>query len=321
VTELLRAGGAVTTVFDLLGHHENDMTHALGWGLARSDAFLHLLLDAVAISPGDGAVVRLQQHDVAGGFTDIEVTDGASYHVIIEAKRGWWLPGDEQLRLYARRLVASATPQACLVVLTQWGAESSARHAIAQMDLPYRCVVLGWADIVGLVRRARRADRSTSRLWLTELDHYLMGVTDMRDIDSNSVYVVSLGGNGPDGWPINFIEVVTQLGRYFFPATGKSWPKQPPNYIAFRFDGRLQAIHHVDDYVIATDMSTVLPVPPTTWEPHFVLTLGPAIRPGQVVPTGDRIRRSARVWADIDLLLTAPTISDALLRTQERRTT
>lgn len=92
----------------------------------------------------------------------------------------------------------------------------------------------------------------------------------------------------------------------------------PPNYIAFRYSGRLQSIHHVDDYVIATEMSEVLPVPPTTWEPHFVLTLGPAIRPPQDTPTGSRIRRAARIWADIDLLLTSPSISEAHTLTLQR---
>ncbi len=93
----------------------------------------------------------------------------------------------------------------------------------------------------------------------------------------------------------------------------------PPNYIAFRYDGRLQSIHHVDDYVIVTEMAEALPVPPTTWDPHFVLTLGPAIRPPQVVPTGPRIRRAARTWVDIDLLLTGATISEALTLTTQRR--
>ena len=263
--------------------------------------------------------VRLHQHESGGGFTDIEITDGTSFHVILEAKRGWWLPGREQLGLYARRFEDSATAQPRLVVLTQWGAESAARHAIAAMGLPYRCDVVGWSDVLGLVWEARRSSRGAPRHWLDQLGPYLREVTDMRDTNSNTVYVVSLGHQRPHGWAHDFLEVVTTLGRYFFPASGRNWPKVPPNYIAFRYNGQLQSIHHVDDYVIASDMSELLPVPPTPWEPHFLLTLGPAIRPPHHTPTGPRIRRSARVWADIDLLLTSPSISEAHTLTLQRR--
>lgn len=86
-----------------------------------------------------------------------------------------------------------------------------------------------------------------------------------------------------------------------------------PEYLA---DVRCRG--HVDDYVIATELSDVLAVPASTWEPHFVLTLGPAIRPDRALPTGERIQRGRRVWADIDLLLTAPTISDAETLTKRR---
>ena len=93
----------------------------------------------------------------------------------------------------------------------------------------------------------------------------------------------------------------------------------PPNYIAFRYGGQLRSIHHVDDYIIATEMADVLPVPPTLWDPHFVVTLGPAIQPPRDTPTGPRIRRAARTWVDIDLLLTSATISEALTLSEQRR--
>lgn len=59
--------------------------------------------------------------------------------------------------------------------------------------------------------------------------------------------------------------------------------------------------------------------PSQEWEPHFILTLGPPIRPGREVPTGKRIQRSARVWVDIDLLLTASTITEAWELSRGRR--
>lgn len=321
MAQLLLHEAGVDTVFDLLGRHENDMTAALGWGLTRSEALMAGFLRVLGLKTGDTAevVVRLQRHEASGGFTDIEISAGTDLHLIVEAKRGWWLPGRDQLALYGRRFQASGARQARLIVLRQWGAESAARHSIGNMALPYPCDVLGWSDVLGLVRQARRASDGAARHWLDQLGPYLHEVTDMRDTDSNRVFVVSLGHQRPQGWGYDFIEVVTKLGRYFFPADGKSWPKVPPNYIAFRYGGRLRSIHHVDTYVIVTEMSEVLPVPPSLWGPHFVLTLGPAILPPHDTPTGPRIRRAARVWVDIDLLLTSSTISEALTLTEQRR--
>lgn len=170
------------------------------------------------------------------------------------------------------------------------------------------------------MRAAARLSPRGQRPLLRELGTYLKGVADMRDIDSNSVYVVSLGRGRDTGWSMTYVEVVEEYNRYFYPAAGKGWPKVPPNYIAFRYDGRLQSIRHVDDYTVATDMSDFFPgVPSNDWDPHFVVSLGPAIVPSQSVPNGGAIRRAMRAWADIDLLLTAPSISDALARTKGRR--
>ena len=46
-------------------------------------------------------------------------------------------------------------------------------------------------------------------------------------------------------------------------------------------------------------------------DPHYLLKLGPAIRPPKEVRTGDKIKRSMRVWAMLDLLLTCSTITEA----------
>ena len=308
-------------MFDLLGRTENDMTYALGWGLARSPHLQSRFLAMLGMNAIDAetAMVRLQQYEGLGGFTDIELVVEGQTHVIVEAKRGWWLPSRAQLDLYEQRLQASGASQTRMVVLTQWGAENAARHAIEGMGLSYRCDVLGWSDILLAIRAARAMAGRGEQRWLDELGLYLKEVTDMRDTSSNRVFVVSLGHQRPVGWQYDFIEVVTELGKYFFPANGVNWPKTPPNYIAFRFGGQLHSIHHVDDYVVSTQIAEHLPVPPTEWDPHFVITLGPAIKPSRPVPTGTRIRRAARVWVDIDLLLTAPTISEALTLTERRK--
>lgn len=97
--QLLLHGAEIDSVFDLLGRTENDMTYALGWGWARSDAFLSAFLRVMDMDSADAhdVVVRLQQYEGMGGFTDIEVSVGADLHLIVEAKRGWWLPSRSQL--------------------------------------------------------------------------------------------------------------------------------------------------------------------------------------------------------------------------------
>jgi hypothetical protein len=90
--------------------------------------------------------------------------------------------------------------------------------------------------------------------------------------------------------------------------------------VGFRYDGRLQAVRHVDDYTIETDMAKHFPgVPHTDWDPHFLLELGPPIYPGSEVPSGSSVQRAMRIWADIDLLLTSATITEALKATKARR--
>lgn len=145
----------------------------------------------------------------------------------------------------------------------------------------------------------------------------------MRNIESNSVYVVSLATFSFPGWPptLTAIDVIEKFGRYFFPASGKNWPKTPPNYVAFRYYGRLQSIHHVDEYTIVRDMAPFFPGVPDTsdWEPHFLMTLGPAMRPNHEVRTGSGIYPSGRRWIDIDLLLTSNTIGEAAAESRRRR--
>lgn len=102
-------------------------------------------------------------------------------------------------------------------------------------------------------------------------------MTDMRDIDSNSVYVASLGHHKPQGWEYDFVDVVSKLGRYFFPANGKNWPKVPPNYIAFPLlweapvdPPRRWLRHHDSDVGIAARAANALgsALPPDTRTGH-----------------------------------------------------
>ena len=100
--------------------------------------------------------------------------------------------------------------------------------------------------------------------------------------------------------------------KYFHPLGGNGWPKEPPNYIAFRYYGQLQSIHHIEDYVVTKNLHDEIPEMPVSdgTVDFFVYKLGPAIVPTKVVKTGN-IYASGRKWAMLDTLLTADTIAEA----------
>jgi hypothetical protein len=143
----------------------------------------------------------------------------------------------------------------------------------------------------------------------------------MQKVDSNWVFVVSLGHGGPDKWNISWRDIVVKHNKYFHPVGGSKggWPAEPPNYIAFRYDGKLQSIHHIDRYQVFTDPSLHFPnVPKQQWGECYLYDLGKAIIPSQEVKTGKKIFRNMRVKAMLDLLLTSSTIEEARDKSKAR---
>lgn len=125
--ELRKYGRPVVSVFDLLGRSEVDLTAALGWTLRQSPELLALLrkrLDAPG-SP-DEARVDLEVADEQGR-TDLEIANDHAT-VVVEAKKGWLVPGETQLAKYVPRL--SGAPAPILVSLS----DSSADWASTQLD-------------------------------------------------------------------------------------------------------------------------------------------------------------------------------------------
>jgi len=92
-------GREVRSVFQLLGDKENDITSSICWAIVKFPIFLKEIVKKVTGLDIDPAAVTIlnQQYDAETGITDIEVTDDLSFHIIFEAKRGWLLPGAEQL--------------------------------------------------------------------------------------------------------------------------------------------------------------------------------------------------------------------------------
>jgi hypothetical protein len=124
-----------------------------------------------------------------------------------------------------------------------------------------------------------------------------------------------------DGGTHTWINVVEQDHCYFHPIS-PGWPPQPPNYMGFRYHGRLQSVHHVDSFEVITNLAAFNNAwPETEGKDHFVYRLGPPMRPVEVVRTGN-IYRNGRVWCAIDTLLSGAfsTIYTARDATQRRMT-
>lgn len=192
-------------------------------------------------------------------------------------------------------------------------ASVSLPNAIEEIPIAH----LMWREVFHLTRAAKPSEGNRNKALLDEFCIYLKGILGMENSRSNLVYVVSLSSGSE--WGVNARDVVNKYKRYFYPVGGKGrWP-DPPNYIAFRYEGRLQTIHHVEAFSVLTEPKTVFPEATTDLvPPPYLLELGPEIRPAQSVPTGPGIPRANRVWCILDLLLTSATVTDARKDTKRR---
>lgn len=316
-------GREVPTTFDLIGDKEDDMTAALGWCLAQSRWFLQEFLREFAYS-GEmrGVRILLQEYEANTGITDIEIHIPGRLSMVIEAKRGFEIPSRDQLERYATRLNGSSDPLADkhLAILansdrkSEWLAKNAPSYVSGVSVTP-----ISWRKVTKIARTARKFEGTLMKRTLDDLSDYIKRVAVMRDINSNWVYVVSLG-RYTFGGKTTFVDVVEQHQKYFHPVGGDrgGWPTEPPNYIAFRYDGALQSIHHIDDYEVITDFGPHFPSQPSEEVgPHFLYHLGPPIRPPKHTPTGARWRNN-RIWCFIDTLLSEDTVYDAKKATDAR---
>jgi hypothetical protein len=268
---------------------------------------------------GDDVVIDLQRHDQQGGFTDIELVSKNFCHLIIEAKCGWTIPGQEQLEIYSRRMTRHSKAERRIVSLSAATRDYAVRrlpNRIANVPVTHR----SWADIKQIAEVAHRKTTShEEKLWLRHLSQHLEDYVSMQNPRDNLVYVVSLSAQPiKKGDDYTWIDVVEKDARYFHPV-GNRWPVLPPNYIGFRYHGELQAVHHIDAYEVVADLSEQNPKWPVTDTDHFVYTLGPAMKPARRIRTGN-IYRNHRVRCAIDTLLSGVcnTISDARDETSRR---
>jgi hypothetical protein len=317
----LRLSGATpTSVFSLLGTDENSATFAMGWALDQCPTFMDLFLrDVIGLSsPVDEVIVDLQRHHSSGGFTDIEIIGKNFCHLIVEAKSGWAIPGTEQLATYARRLTRHDRAERRILSISAASLSYAAGRLVERIDdvpVSHR----SWSDIQQLAEAARQnASGHEEKLWLRHLYRHLEGYVSMQNPRDNLVYVVSLSDDPiKDGNPYTWIDVVEKDHRYFHPV-GNRWPLLPPNYIAFRYYGELQSVHHIDGYAVVTNLSDQNAQWPWTDSDHFVYSLGPPMRPARQMRTGN-IYRNHRVRCAIDTLLSGAYMSISAARDETSR--
>lgn len=321
MTEVYRYERPIQSVFELLGEDEQALTDSLGWALAKSPELLHEFLArscGIDCGPDDlsDATVHLQRSAVEGGFTDIEIKLPGMIHLIVEAKKGWILPTEEQLRNYRPRF--RNDPVQAFVVLTEASEDYARRSGLSDHIEGIPVKQLTWGEILNLAETARRDASHAGKRMLDELIGYLGRATQMRRVDSNWVYVVALSYERPEWSGLSFVDIVRGKNLYFHPYE-KNWPAEPPNYMGFRYDGRLQSIHYVEDYEITKDLSTRIPEIRAGFpgEDFFLYHLGPAIVPPGEVRSGN-LFGSARVWCILDTLLTSPTVADAIRVSEDR---
>ena len=224
-------GREIHSIFQLLGDKENDITLSMSWALAKCPEFLKAVVSAVSgFTPAvDDTTIMNQRYDATTGITDIEVTDHKYFHIIFEAKRGWLLPGAEQLTKYSiREDFAKASYEHKHIVSL-----SECTQAYAKTHLPFQEVNgipvshLSYQEVYQMAQASHAASNHEQKHLLREFCEYLRGLMTMQKLDSNMVYVVALGTQCPDRCSISWIDIVKNHNKYFCPVGGNGWPKEP----------------------------------------------------------------------------------------------
>ncbi len=335
MAELFAYNERVETIFDLIGDKENDITKSIAWAFVKCPRLLEGVIERllhVSVA-ADDVVIRYQEFEKDKGITDLEITDNQKFYIIIEAKRGWVLPGESQLKLYSERTGFINSPAKVKAIVSM----SECTEGYAKKRLPAipgtTVLHLPWMVICDLAGELRMKTAGKQNYILGELERYIKRIMTTQNKDTNWVYVVSLGLKEAEIKPskgekrtagIAYVDIVRKYHKYCCPVGGGKggWPKEPLTYIAFRYHGKLQSIHHIEKYTVTDNLHPFVPEIPDVElsETHFVYELGPAIIPPKDIRTGDKIVRSNRVWAQLDTLLTSDTISEAMEISKARNT-
>lgn len=314
-----RHGRGVTTVFDLIGSKENDLTAALGFTLSRSANLLAAVLMRILPDQSRPHEVRAaigMEVRGAAGRTDLEIALPGAL-IVLEAKRDWLLPGTAQLASYTPRIHAHGG--GVLVTLSQ-ATESLAAHVLPVEVDGVPVVHLSWRSILDDLASLRGASFGHERLWLDQFAKYLTGVVRMRSVADSWVYCVVVNGARPGrGGALTFRQYVTDQHVYFHPYGVSGWPTDPPNFMAFRWANSVQRIHRVmRAEVVPTLLDRWADIPATedTLRPHAVYQLGPRLPPESPIPSGTTYRAS-RFWVMLDQLQSSSTVAHAVAQSKQ----
>jgi hypothetical protein len=309
---LSRYRADAATVFDLLGRNEVDLTAALGWTLAHSPAMLKAMSQHLDLNvQADAVVVALEVAD-ADGRTDIELT-APGVKVVIEAKQGWLVPGEEQLNKYVTRF--HGFDQGLLVSM------SDSSEAWAQDQLPPNLAGVpvrhvSWDTVRAVVRTCAATVRGREKLWLEELEAYMGRATSRVPFDDQWVFCVVASETLFGG--MSFRDYVQKERVYFHPFGGHNgWPKVAPNFLCFRWGGVVRQVNRVSSYEVVSDLGDRWPTvtPNESHGPHIVYDLGPDI-PIPLISTKGTYA-NGRVRCLLDQLLVQPTLAEAVKRSKE----
>ena len=322
MTELYLHGKKIKNVFQLLGEKENDMTASVGWLLKTCPKFLQKFLKRIKINISNAEIkdvkILLQAHRSQHGITDIEIKFKSLFHIIVEAKRGWNLPSLTQLKKYNSLLNKERGVKIKkLIILSDCSEHWIKSNLTKKLKIIY-IDSIAWKELFTIAKKAAANSSHAAKRLIKEFKNYLNKIINMQNQESNWVFVVSLSHEFPNNGEISFIDVVEKKRKYFHPIGYRGFPKEPPNYIAFRYNGRLQSIHHIEGYEVTSNLHEKISEIKNKKEknPLFIYTLGKSLNPNKI-GTG-RIFRSGHVWCMLDTLFTSKTIAEARNLSQKR---
>ena len=258
MAELFAHNERVETIFDLIGDKENDITKSIAWAFVKCPCLLERVIERLlhVNAAADDVVIRYQEFEKDKGITDLEITDNQKFYIIIEAKRGWVLPGEPQLRLYSERSGFISSPAKVKAIVSM--SECTEDYAKKRLPtVPGTTVLhLPWMTICDLAGELRMKTAGKQNYILGELERYIKRIMTTQNKDTNWVYVVSLGLSKAEITTsegkkktagITYEDIVKKHHKYCCPVGGGrgGWPKEPLTYIAFRYHGKLQSIHHI----------------------------------------------------------------------------
>jgi hypothetical protein len=325
MSNLVLHGTEIHSIFQLLGYNENDISYSTAWTLSKCEKMLKIFIqDILGFDnfDNDDVEILVQEYEKNKGITDIEIKCGVDFFIIIEAKRGWLLPSKRQLEMYSTResITKSLATNKLIVTLSECSRDYASHNLEIKNANGIEIKHVSWKDIYSYAGMAYPDVSNNEKKLLRELQIYLRGLMSMQNITSNEVFVVSVSTGKPESFGLSWIDIVEKRNKYFHPMGMNGWPKEPPNYIAFRYYGKLQSIHHIEGYTVVKNLHDVIPEMPDEEkeDAYFIYDLGPAIRPAKEVKTGN-IYASGRVWCHLDTLLTCDTISEARDISKERK--